>query len=86
MTSRGQWALQIAKEAGEFTLRRFDNPALEVDRKQDGTPVTAVDREAADHRHSGGLRRAEPFDRQLHLPSGKYLYARPTAGTLRSEK
>jgi len=46
MTSRGQWALQIAKEAGEFTLRRFDNPALEVDRKQDGTPVTAVDREA----------------------------------------
>ena len=46
MTERGEWALAIAKEAGEFTLGYFDDPGLRVDRKKDGTPVTLADRGA----------------------------------------
>jgi len=39
-------AIEIAKEAGQFTLQYFDNPQLVVERKKDGTPVTAADRGA----------------------------------------
>ena len=46
MTDRTEWALQIAKEAGALTLRYFDDPALAIDRKKDGTPVTCADRGA----------------------------------------
>ena len=46
MSDRGEWALKIAREAGEFTLRYFDDPGLQVDRKKDGTPVTLADRGA----------------------------------------
>lgn len=46
MTDRSQWALQIAKEAGAWTLRYFDDPSLKIDGKKDGTPVTAADRGA----------------------------------------
>lgn len=46
MSDRGEWALAIAREAGEFTLRYFDDPGLQIDRKKDGTPVTLADRGA----------------------------------------
>lgn len=39
-------AVAIAKEAGEATLRWFRAVDLEVERKVDGTPVTAADRAA----------------------------------------
>ena len=39
-------ALAIAREAGEATLRWFRADDLEVERKVDGTPVTAADRMA----------------------------------------
>lgn len=39
-------ALEWVREAGELTLRYFGSRDLVVDRKGDGTPVTAADREA----------------------------------------
>jgi histidinol phosphatase-like enzyme (inositol monophosphatase family) len=39
-------AVEIAREAGELTLRWFQARDLVVDRKGDGTPVTAADRAA----------------------------------------
>lgn len=45
-SSRLAWAVKIAKEAGDFTLKYFDQPQLAIERKGDGTPVTAADRGA----------------------------------------
>ncbi|MGQ0435015.1 MAG: inositol monophosphatase family protein [Microthrixaceae bacterium] len=39
-------AVRLLREAGDRTLRWFRSPDLEVIRKQDGTPVTAADRDA----------------------------------------
>jgi histidinol-phosphatase len=39
-------AVALAKEAGDRTLRWFRAAGLEVERKSDGTPVTAADRDA----------------------------------------
>ncbi|MCC7076232.1 MAG: histidinol phosphate phosphatase [Acidimicrobiia bacterium] len=39
-------AVAIAREAGELTLSWFRSDRLAVERKRDGTPVTAADREA----------------------------------------
>ena len=39
-------AVAMAREAGERTLRWFRSRDLEVERKDDGTPVTAADRDA----------------------------------------
>ena len=39
-------AVDSARRAGEVTLQYFCRPELSVDRKYDGTPVTAADREA----------------------------------------
>lgn len=44
--TRTTLALEIAQEAGELTCEYFNNPALVVERKKDGTPVTAADRGA----------------------------------------
>jgi histidinol phosphatase-like enzyme (inositol monophosphatase family) len=44
--TRLQWAVRIAREAGQLTLRHFRNADLHVDRKADDSPVTAADREA----------------------------------------
>ncbi len=44
--SRLALAVTIAREAGAATLRWFRQPALTVDRKGDGSPVTAADRAA----------------------------------------
>ena len=40
------FAISIAREAGELTLRWFKTPGLDVVQKTDGSPVTAADREA----------------------------------------
>jgi histidinol phosphatase-like enzyme (inositol monophosphatase family) len=39
-------AVAIAREAGKFTLQFFRREGVEVDRKDDGSPVTAADRGA----------------------------------------
>jgi len=37
-------AVELARQAGELSLRWFRSTSLEVDRKRDGTPVTQADR------------------------------------------
>ncbi|TWT42928.1 inositol monophosphatase family protein [Botrimarina hoheduenensis] len=44
--ARLELAREIALEAGQFTLKYFRNPDLDVERKGDGTPVTLADRGA----------------------------------------
>lgn len=44
--SRLDWAVQIAREAGDGTLRHFRKSDLRVERKADDSPVTVADREA----------------------------------------
>ncbi|MDO5553048.1 MAG: inositol monophosphatase family protein [Planctomycetia bacterium] len=44
--SRMSLAIEIAQEAGAFTCEYFNNPALAIERKSDGTPVTAADKGA----------------------------------------
>jgi len=39
-------AIAAAQEAGDMTLRWYQNPALHVDDKPDGSPVTPADKEA----------------------------------------
>ena len=58
MTSRLVLALQIAREAGKITLEYFRREDLEVERKDDDSPVTAADRRAEEHLRS---RIAEAF-------------------------
>ncbi len=45
---RLDWAVKIAREAGEITLRYFGSK-IEVERKADDSPVTVADREAESH-------------------------------------
>jgi histidinol-phosphatase len=44
--ARLQWAVEIAREAGDGTLRHFRSLDLQVEQKSDHSPVTAADREA----------------------------------------
>lgn len=44
--SRLDWAIEIARQAGQVTLQFFRNPSLEVERKGDDSPVTAADKGA----------------------------------------
>lgn len=46
MMERLELARQIVKEAGDLTLKYFNNPELVVEKKADGTPVTVADRGA----------------------------------------
>ncbi|NIP85908.1 MAG: histidinol-phosphatase [Planctomycetales bacterium] len=46
LLARYQLAQQIAREAGQLTLRFFHDQQMEVEQKGDNTPVTAADREA----------------------------------------
>ncbi len=39
-------AVDLLRQAGELTLRWFRDDALDVERKGDGTPVTAADKAA----------------------------------------
>ncbi|WP_442481317.1 inositol monophosphatase family protein [Aeoliella sp. SH292] len=44
--ARLDWALEIARQAGDVTLQHFRNSSLEVERKGDDSPVTAADKAA----------------------------------------
>ena len=46
LNQRRDLAVEIAREAGQTTLRHFRKPGLQVDLKSDASPVTAADREA----------------------------------------
>jgi histidinol phosphatase-like enzyme (inositol monophosphatase family) len=46
LTARLDFAVSIAREAGQHTLRYFRQPGLDVDVKADASPVTVADREA----------------------------------------
>ncbi|MCG8451176.1 MAG: histidinol-phosphatase [Pirellulales bacterium] len=46
LQDRLAFAVEIARRAGEETLRFFRTSGLDVQRKQDGSPVTAADRQA----------------------------------------
>lgn len=48
IASRLDFALEIAREAGDLTLRYFQTSGLGVDLKGDGSPVTIADRSAED--------------------------------------
>jgi histidinol phosphatase-like enzyme (inositol monophosphatase family) len=56
LKERLDWAVQIAQEAGDLTLRHFRHGDLRVDRKADDSPVTVADREAEElmRRRIGG--------------------------------
>lgn len=77
----------IVREAGELTLRWFQSRELEVERKGDGTPVTAADR-AAEALIRERLRDAFPDDairgeEEADTPgtSGRFWYVDPIDGT-----
>ncbi|MCO6047258.1 inositol monophosphatase [Aeoliella sp. ICT_H6.2] len=44
--ARLDWAVEIARHAGDVTLEYFRNPNLRVERKGDDSPVTAADKGA----------------------------------------
>ncbi len=46
LTSRMNCACELAREAGELTLRYFQRDDLQIDLKSDDSPVTIADREA----------------------------------------
>ncbi len=46
MKEHCDFVMSLARAMGNETLRFFDNPDLNVERKQDGTPVTMADRGA----------------------------------------
>ena len=46
MQNRLEYAIEIAREAGNLTLEYFNNPNLVVEQKSDHTPVTVADRGA----------------------------------------
>lgn len=46
LRSRLEFAVRVAREAGDHTLRYFRRPDLEVESKADLSPVTRADREA----------------------------------------
>ncbi|MCL2118159.1 MAG: histidinol-phosphatase [Planctomycetaceae bacterium] len=46
MQNRLEYAVEIAREAGNLTLEYFSNPNLAIELKNDRTPVTAADRGA----------------------------------------
>ncbi len=49
VNSRLELAIEIAREAGNITLDYFRRDDLEVERKDDDSPVTAADRQAEEH-------------------------------------
>lgn len=52
LKARLELALDAACRAGELTLGHFNRPDLQVERKRDGTPVTAADRQAEEYLRS----------------------------------
>src|SRR5688500_17550901 len=47
--SRLELAVEIAREAGEITLRYFGRDNFQVERKADDSPVTVADRSSEQH-------------------------------------
>lgn len=74
LRSRLEFAVEAAREGGRLTLDWFNNSALVVQRKRDGTPVTAADR-AAEQRLRNLIARSFPDDGILGEEFGE------TAGT-----
>ena len=52
LKTRLDLAIDAARQAGSLTLRYFNQPNLNVERKRDGTPVTAADRQAEEYLRS----------------------------------
>lgn len=71
---RLELAVSMARAAGELTLAAFRSPDLEIERKSDGSPVTAADR-AAERLLRGRIAAAFPGDAVLGEEEGS------TAGT-----
>ena len=80
-------AVELARAAGEATLRWFRNDELAIDRKGDGTPVTQADREAerliraelaVRHPDDAVLGEEEP---ETHGSSGRRWILDPIDGT-----
>jgi histidinol phosphatase-like enzyme (inositol monophosphatase family) len=46
ISARLEFAVEIAREAGQFTLQHYRRPGLAVERKGDGSPVTIADQGA----------------------------------------
>lgn len=59
--ARLQLAIDAAREAGRLTLDYFNRSDLEVERKQDNTPVTVADRQAEEYLR-GRIAEAFPDD------------------------
>lgn len=82
-----EFAIDIARQAGELTLRHFRSPDLVVDRKRDSTPVTIADREAeallrrliAEHHPDDAVVGEEQAD--TGGTSGRTWYLDPIDGT-----
>lgn len=49
VAERLKFAVAIAREAGDITLKYFRRDDLKIDRKSDASPVTIADREAEEH-------------------------------------
>src|SRR3546814_17334126 len=63
------WAVELTKEAGRRTLRRFRSDDLAIEAKGDGTPVTEDDTDAEAYiRHE--LDAAHPDDAVLGAEDG----------------
>ena len=61
LQDRLDFAVAIAREAGEITLQYFRQEGLAVDRKSDDSPVTIADRRAEEHLR-GRIREGYPDD------------------------
>ena len=46
MKNRFEFAVNLARQMGNLTLEYFDSDSMDVEKKQDGTPVTKADRGA----------------------------------------
>lgn len=46
MKNRFEFAVNLARQMGNLTLQYFDSDSMDVEKKQDGTPVTKADRGA----------------------------------------
>ncbi len=64
MNDLRDWMEEIARGAGEITLRYFNRPGLEIITKSDASPVTRADRESEEYLR-GRIREHFPNDRIL---------------------
>ena len=75
-TKRLELAIEAAREAGQITLKYFRRPDLQVEQKEDDTPVTVADSESEEHLRD----LAEHIDAIFWLSSAdnrRVIYASP---------